>query len=91
MNNFYCLTEIHLAVSKMNNQQIEQLNKVLSTTEKVELVIHNEFSVTRGGLMNLISKCENLKRIRIDQPNMCGLPTIEIIMDGINESIWNKE
>lgn len=62
----------------MNNQHIEQLNKVFSTATKVEFIIRNEFSVTRNGLMNLISKCENLKTIRIDQPNMVGLAPIEV-------------
>lgn len=75
----------------MTNQHIEQLNKVLSTATKIEFVIRNEFSVTRNGLMNLVSKCENLKRIRIDQPNIAALPPIEISMQGIKENIWNKD
>lgn len=64
----------------MNNQHIELLNKVFSAATKVEFIIRNDFSVTRNGLMNLVSKCENLKTIRIDQPNMIGLDPIEVIV-----------
>lgn len=80
-----------MSVSEMNNQHIEKLNKVFSTATKVELVIRNEFSVTRNCLMNLISKCENLESICIYQPNMVGLPPLKISLQGIKENIWNME
>ncbi|XP_055302157.1 uncharacterized protein LOC129568381 isoform X2 [Sitodiplosis mosellana] len=83
--------ELRLTVSKMNNQHIEQLKKMLQTATKVEFIIRNDFMVSRNGLMDLISKCEKLKSIRIEQTNVTGLPPIEISMQGIGENIWNKD
>lgn len=75
----------------MTNQHFEQLGPVVNAVSKMEFIILREFSVTRSTLLNFVSKCQNLRSIRIDQPNMVYLPPIVIHMQGINESIWNKD